>query len=206
MTRERSTILLYSAFFFPFFFPSSLALSSLASLHKRQTNNKQLLHYTSLYLRFSQSVSQSVVRRRRRCRCCYIDRSSKEERSGIQRRREFFLFILHSKEMGFLTAHEHGKSKVRLGRTWRDAHTNAHHFVEWEVCVRLISPEMEKAYTNGDNAGMTTTDTTRNMVRVMYGYFFGSAVLSSLNFHRVRCVCELTRFFFLSSSLSLSLS
>lgn len=74
--------------------------------------------------------------------------------------------------MGFLTAHEHGKSKVRLGRTWRDAHTNAHHFVEWEVCVRLISPEMEKAYTNGDNAGMTTTDTTRNMVRVMYSYFF----------------------------------
>ena len=104
--------------------------------------------------------------------------------------------------MGFLTAHEHGKSKVRLGRTWRDAHTNTHHFVEWEVCVRLISPEMEKAYTNGDNAGMTTTDTTRNMVRVMYGYFFGSAVLSSLiSIAFVACVSS--RAFFLSSSLSL---
>ena len=190
-------------FFFSFFF--SFFSGSLLSRVASQTTNKQTT--LTLYITSSsfQSVSQSVVRRRR-CRCCYIDRSSKEERSGIQRRREFFLFILHSKEMGFLTAHEHGKSKVRLGRTWRDAHTNAHHFVEWEVCVRLISPEMEKAYTNGDNAGMTTTDTTRNMVRVMYGYFFGSAVLSSLNFHRVRCVCELTRFFFLSSSLSLSLS
>ena len=69
--------------------------------------------------------------------------------------------------MGFLTEHEHGKSKVRLGRTWRDAKENAHYFVEWEVCVRLISPEMEKAYTSGDNGGMTTTDTTRNMCYVV---------------------------------------
>ena len=108
--------------------------------------------------------------------------------------------------MGFLTAHEHGKSKVRLGRTWRDAHTNAHHFVEWEVCVRLISPEMEKAYTNGDNAGMTTTDTTRNMVCCfMYSYCFGRAVLSSLIFIAF-VACVSSHAFFLSSSLSLSLS
>ena len=107
--------------------------------------------------------------------------------------------------MGFLTSHEHGKSKVRLGRTWRDAHTNAHHFVEWEVCVRLISPEMEKAYTNGDNAGMTTTDTTRNMVRFMYNYCFGSAVLSSLVFIAF-VACVSSRAYFLSLFLSLSLS
>jgi len=104
--------------------------------------------------------------------------------------------------MGFLTAHEHGKSKVRLGRTWRDAHTNTHHFVEWEVCVRLISPEMEKAYTNGDNAGMTTTDTTRNMVRFMYSYCFERAVLSPLIFIAF-VACVSSRAFFLSSSLSL---
>ncbi len=110
--------------------------------------------------------------------------------------------------MGFLTAHEHGKSKVRLGRTWRDAHTNTHHFVEWEVCVRLISPEMEKAYTNGDNAGMTTTDTTRNMVRFMYSYCFERAVLSPLVFIAfVACVSSRAFFsLFLSLSLSLSLS
>ena len=71
----------------------------------------------------------------------------------------------HSLFMGVLTAHEHGKSRVRLGRTWRDASTRAHYFVEWEVAVRLISPAMDKAYTDGDNSGMTTTDTTRNMVR-----------------------------------------
>jgi len=105
--------------------------------------------------------------------------------------------------MGFLTAHEHGKSKVRLGRTWRDAHTNTHHFVEWEVCVRLISPEMEKAYTNGDNAGMTTTDTTRNMVRFMYSYCFERAVLSPLIFIAfVACVSS-RAFFSLFLSLSL---
>ena len=179
-----------STFFFSFFFASLL---SLASLHKHNKTTTLTSHHF-----FFDSVSRPPLLPHRSF--------FKGREIGDTEERVFPLHLLHSKKMGFLTAHEHGKSKVRLGRTWRDAHTNAHHFVEWEVCVRLISPEMEKAYTNGDNAGMTTTDTTRNMVRVMYGYFFGSAVLSSLNFHRVRCVCELTRFFFLSSSLSLSLS
>jgi len=68
--------------------------------------------------------------------------------------------------------------------------------------VRLISPEMEKAYTNGDNAGMTTTDTTRNMVRFMYSYCFERAVLSPLIFIAF-VACVSSRAFFLSSSLSL---
>jgi len=71
--------------------------------------------------------------------------------------------------------------------------------------VRLISPEMEKAYTNGDNAGMTTTDTTRNMVRFMYSYCFERAVLSPLIFIAF-VACVSSRAFFFSSFLSLSLS
>ena len=86
--------------------------------------------------------------------------------------------------MAVLTAHEHGKSRVRLGRTWRDASTRAHYFVEWEVAVRLISPAMDKAYTDGDNSGMTTTDTTRNMVRcVAFAYCVLQVFLSFV------CVC-----------------
>ena len=86
--------------------------------------------------------------------------------------------------MAVLTAHEHGKSRVRLGRTWRDASTRAHFFVEWEVAVRLISPAMDKAYTDGDNSGMTTTDTTRNMVRcVAFAYCVLQVFLSFV------CVC-----------------
>ena len=91
--------------------------------------------------------------------------------------------------MAVLTAHEHGKSRVRLGRTWRDASTRAHYFVEWEVAVRLISPAMDKAYTDGDNSGMTTTDTTRNMVRcVAFAYCVLQVFLS---FFLFSCVCVL---------------
>jgi hypothetical protein len=67
--------------------------------------------------------------------------------------------------MPYLTEHQHGKSKVRLGRTWRCASTGQHDFVEWEIEVQLLSRAMNAAYTNGTNDGMTTTDTTKNMVR-----------------------------------------
>ena len=94
--------------------------------------------------------------------------------------------------MAVLTAHEHGKSRVRLGRTWRDASTRAHYFVEWEVAVRLISPAMDKAYTDGDNSGMTTTDTTRNMVRcVAFAYCVLQVFLSFVCV--CVCVCSSTR-------------
>jgi urate oxidase len=42
-----------------------------------------------------------------------------------------------------LPFHQHGKSKVRLGRTWREG--NVHHFVEWTVDSMLESP-MEHAF------------------------------------------------------------
>lgn len=39
--------------------------------------------------------------------------------------------------MAQLALHQHGKSKVRLGRVWREG--NVHHFVEWQVHTMLES-------------------------------------------------------------------
>ena len=44
--------------------------------------------------------------------------------------------------MTTLAHHFHGKSRVRLGRVWRDA-DGKQHFVEWTVELLLESP-MEK--------------------------------------------------------------
>lgn len=60
-----------------------------------------------------------------------------------------------------LPLHHHGKSKVRLGRVWRDG--NVHHMVEWNVNT-MIDSDMEHAFLNGDNTGMTATDTQKNTV------------------------------------------
>jgi urate oxidase len=64
--------------------------------------------------------------------------------------------------MSELKLHQHGKSRVRLGRTWREG--SVHHFVEWMVHTMLES-DMELAFTDGDNTGMTATDTQKNTVR-----------------------------------------
>ncbi|PNW74909.1 hypothetical protein CHLRE_12g504950v5 [Chlamydomonas reinhardtii] len=63
-----------------------------------------------------------------------------------------------------LPLHHHGKSKVRLGRVWRDG--NVHHMVEWNVNT-MIDSDMEHAFLNGDNTGMTATDTQKNTVYVV---------------------------------------
>ncbi|KAG2445842.1 hypothetical protein HXX76_000446 [Chlamydomonas incerta] len=63
-----------------------------------------------------------------------------------------------------LPLHHHGKSKVRLGRVWRDG--NVHHMVEWDVYT-MIDSDMEHAFLNGDNTGMTATDTQKNTVYVI---------------------------------------
>ncbi|KAF8064689.1 uricase [Scenedesmus sp. PABB004] len=63
-----------------------------------------------------------------------------------------------------LKLHHHGKSKVRLGRTWREG--TVHHFVEWSVSTMLES-DMEAAFTDGDNTGMTATDTQKNTVYII---------------------------------------
>ena len=62
-----------------------------------------------------------------------------------------------------LQVHQHGKSRVRVGRVWREG--NVHHMVEWMVHTMLES-DMEKAFLEGDNTGMTATDTQKNTVGV----------------------------------------
>eukprot|EP00201_Polytomella_parva_P021528 CAMPEP_0175042350 /NCGR_PEP_ID=MMETSP0052_2-20121109/2510_1 /TAXON_ID=51329 ORGANISM="Polytomella parva, Strain SAG 63-3" /NCGR_SAMPLE_ID=MMETSP0052_2 /ASSEMBLY_ACC=CAM_ASM_000194 /LENGTH=301 /DNA_ID=CAMNT_0016305143 /DNA_START=64 /DNA_END=969 /DNA_ORIENTATION=- len=63
-----------------------------------------------------------------------------------------------------LPFHQHGKGKVRLGRTWREG--NVHHFVEWNVFTMIESP-MEHAFYTESNEGMTPTDTQKNNVYVV---------------------------------------
>jgi urate oxidase len=61
-----------------------------------------------------------------------------------------------------LVKHCHGKSRVRVGRVWR-LPNGTHLFSELSCEVLLESP-MEKAFTAGDNSGMTATDTVKNNI------------------------------------------
>lgn len=56
----------------------------------------------------------------------------------------------------------HGKSRVRVGRVWREA-SGRHHFVEWNVSISLLS-DCLPAYTAGDNSDIVATDTMKNTV------------------------------------------
>ncbi|DBA99581.1 TPA: hypothetical protein ACH3X3_012157 [Trebouxia sp. C0006] len=60
-----------------------------------------------------------------------------------------------------LASHQHGKSRVRLGRVWREG--NTHHMVEWTV-FSMLESDMAHAFTGGSNADMTATDTQKNTV------------------------------------------
>lgn len=60
-----------------------------------------------------------------------------------------------------LKEHQHGKSRVRLGRTWREG--DVHHFAEWTVHTMLES-DMAHAFLEGSNTDMTATDTQKNTV------------------------------------------
>lgn len=61
-----------------------------------------------------------------------------------------------------LAVHQHGKSRVRLGRTWIEG--SVHHFVEWKV-QSMLESDMEHAFLTSSNKGMTATDTQKNTVR-----------------------------------------
>ena len=61
-----------------------------------------------------------------------------------------------------LASHQHGKSRVRLGRVWREG--NTHHMVEWTV-FSMLESDMAHAFTGGSNADMTATDTQKNTAR-----------------------------------------
>lgn len=66
------------------------------------------------------------------------------------------------KSSAHLALHQHGKSRVRVARVWR-LPSGKHEFVEWQVATMLES-DMERAFTDGDNTGMTATDTQKNLV------------------------------------------
>lgn len=63
-----------------------------------------------------------------------------------------------------LVLHHHGKSKVRVGRVWREG--DVHHMVEWTVNT-MVDSDMEHAFLFGDNTGMTATDTQKNTCYVV---------------------------------------
>lgn len=65
--------------------------------------------------------------------------------------------------MTTLAAHQHGKSRVRVGRVWREG--DLHHIVEWKVDTMLES-DMGHAFQTDSNADMTATDTQKNTVRL----------------------------------------
>ncbi|KAL3520915.1 hypothetical protein ACH5RR_019064 [Cinchona calisaya] len=58
----------------------------------------------------------------------------------------------------------HGKERVRVGRVWKDS-DGTHHFVEWNVGIRLLS-DCLPAYFTGDNSNIVATDTMKNTVYV----------------------------------------
>lgn len=58
----------------------------------------------------------------------------------------------------------HGKSRVRVGRIWREPN-GRHHFVEWNVSISLLS-DCRPAYTRADNSDIVATDTMKNTVYV----------------------------------------
>lgn len=58
----------------------------------------------------------------------------------------------------------HGKSRVRVGRVWREPN-GRHHFVEWNVSISLLS-DCLPAYTRADNSDIVATDTMKNTVYV----------------------------------------
>ena len=76
-------------------------------------------------------------------------------------RSELLLDTRSEKMPATLANHQHGKSKVRLGRVWREG--SKHYFVEWDVNVMLVS-DMAHAFKEGTNTNMTATDTTKNTV------------------------------------------
>ena len=60
-----------------------------------------------------------------------------------------------------LAEHQHGKLRVRLGRTWREG--QIHYFAEWNVSTTLES-DMAHSFREGSNQDMTATDTQKNSV------------------------------------------
>lgn len=67
-----------------------------------------------------------------------------------------------SKDNIELSFHQHGKSKVKVGRKWKTKE-GTHYFSEW-IVESILESDMAHAYIQGDNTGMTATDTQKNTV------------------------------------------
>lgn len=63
-----------------------------------------------------------------------------------------------------LKFHQHGKSKVRLGRVWRSG--DIHNIVEWTVEITLES-KADASFTSDDCSSVVATDTMKNTVYVL---------------------------------------
>ena len=88
--------------------------------------------------------------------------------------------------MSTLGKNFHGKSRVRLARVWRNDATGVHRMVEWTVEL-LLESAMDRAFTDGDNAGMTATDTCRNNV-----YLIAKQQTQPCS-AEVQCICIVVR-------------
>ncbi|GJP78644.1 hypothetical protein CLOP_g8921 [Closterium sp. NIES-67] len=63
-----------------------------------------------------------------------------------------------------LTSHQHGKSRVRLGRVWRRG--GVHAMVEWSVDIALTS-KADASFLSADCSTVVATDTMKNTVYVL---------------------------------------
>lgn len=65
-----------------------------------------------------------------------------------------------------LTAHSHGKTRVRVLKVDRSAHPR-HEIGEYTVSIVLHSSSTEACFLTGDNAGIVATDTQKNICYVV---------------------------------------
>ncbi|CAI5507597.1 unnamed protein product [Closterium sp. Naga37s-1] len=63
-----------------------------------------------------------------------------------------------------LTRHQHGKSRVRLGRVWRRG--GEHAMVEWSIDIALAS-KADASFLGDDCSAVVATDTMKNTVYVL---------------------------------------
>lgn len=72
--------------------------------------------------------------------------------------------IVEAMASGFNLEQQHGKSRVRVSRVWRNAGEGGSDvIVEWSVSISLLS-DCLAAYTEGDNSSIVATDTMKNTV------------------------------------------
>ncbi|XP_042463005.1 uricase-like [Zingiber officinale] len=64
---------------------------------------------------------------------------------------------------GFKIDQQHGKSRIRVARVWKNVDGSGDVIVEWNVAISLFS-DCLPAYTSGDNSAIVATDSMKNTV------------------------------------------